>query len=210
MGLIKLHQIGWFSTGRDKAARDLLTAVSTGIKQGEIEAEIAFVFCSREPGESAESDLFIKLAEDYQIPLICLSYQRFKAREDTSATDHGRTLPSWRLGYDREVMSRLPDFIPDLFCRIKPVARSITMVYRVLLPFLQTAPIDGFVSKNAILPILGRGLRFLDTDFATLLFSCSKWSAITTRNAFPDAAWVSNMFRNPSRSSTHVPLSGKQ
>jgi phosphoribosylglycinamide formyltransferase-1 len=44
-----MYRIGWFSTGRDKAARDLLTAVVNAIDGGEIEAEIRFVFCSREP-----------------------------------------------------------------------------------------------------------------------------------------------------------------
>ena len=59
-----MYQLGWFSTGRDKAARDLLEVVHTSIKQGEIKAEIAFVFSSREPGESEESDLFLKLVEE--------------------------------------------------------------------------------------------------------------------------------------------------
>ena len=54
--VINHYQIGWFTTGRDKAARDLLTAVHDSIKQGEIEARIAFVFCSREFGESKESE----------------------------------------------------------------------------------------------------------------------------------------------------------
>ena len=109
-----IYQLGWFSTGRDKAARDLLTAVNSSIQRGEVEAEIAFLFCNREPGESAESDLFLKLVEEYQIPLICLSYQRFKARESTPIADQTGTLPPWRLDYDREVMSRLQNFNPDL------------------------------------------------------------------------------------------------
>ena len=61
MELINHYQLGWFSTGRDKAARDLLTAVTNSIRQAEIKVEIAFVFCNREPGESKESDSFIKL-----------------------------------------------------------------------------------------------------------------------------------------------------
>ncbi len=109
-----MYQIGWFSTGRDKAARDLLTVVNSSIKQGEIEAEIAFVFCTREPGEAEASDLFIKLVEDYHIPLICFSYQKFKSRESTPVTDQAGTLPPWRLDYDREVMNRLQGFSPDL------------------------------------------------------------------------------------------------
>jgi len=34
-----MYQLGWFSTGRDKAARDLLQAVHSNIKLGEIKAE---------------------------------------------------------------------------------------------------------------------------------------------------------------------------
>ena len=114
MRLINLYHLGWFSTGRDKAARDLLTAVNTSIKQGQIEAEMAFVFCTREPGESEASDVFLKLVEDYHIPLVCFSYQKFKARQSTPGTARSTTLPQWRLDYDREVMDRLQAFSPDL------------------------------------------------------------------------------------------------
>jgi len=109
-----MYKFGWFSTGRDEAARDLLTAVNNSIKRGEMEAEIAFVFCSREPGEAEESDLFIKLVEDYHIPLTCFSYQKFKAKKSTPITDQTAGLPTWRLDYDREVMNQLQDFSPDL------------------------------------------------------------------------------------------------
>ncbi len=112
--MINLYQLGWFSTGRDKAARDLLEAVNSSIKRGEIKAEIAFVFCNREPGEAQESDLFFKQVEDYHIPLICFSYQKFKAERDRLNINQDRSLPLWRLDYDREVMARLPGFHPDL------------------------------------------------------------------------------------------------
>jgi phosphoribosylglycinamide formyltransferase-1 len=98
-----MYKLGWFSTGRDKAARDLLTVVQRSIALGEIEAEIAFVFCNREPGEARESDLFLKLVESYGLPLVCLSYRKFKADKDAG-----------RLEYDREVMKRLQGFHPDL------------------------------------------------------------------------------------------------
>ncbi len=109
-----MYQLGWFSTGRDKAARDLLQVVQNNIKLGEIKCEIAFVFCNYESGESEESDLFLKLVEDYHTPLICFSYRRFKASKGTPNTDEIRSLPLWRLDYDREVMNRLQDFHPDL------------------------------------------------------------------------------------------------
>jgi len=109
-----MYQLGWFSTGRDKAARDLLEVVNSNIRLGMIKAEIAFVFCNREPGEAPESDLFLKLVEEYHIPLVCFSYHKFKARQGASATKQTETLPLWRLDYDREVMKRLQNFHPDL------------------------------------------------------------------------------------------------
>ncbi len=109
-----MYQLGWFSTGRDKAARDLLQVVNNSVKRGEIEAEIAFVFSNREPGESEESDLFFKLVDDYHIPLICFSYQKFKASKGAPITGQAKSLPPWRLDYDREAMNRLQDFHPDL------------------------------------------------------------------------------------------------
>jgi len=109
-----LYQLGWFSTGRDKAARDLLQVVQDSINQGEIEAEMAFVFSNREPGESKESDLFLKLVEEYHIPVITFSDQKFKARQTTPVIGQAGSLPLWRLDYDREVMNRLRDSHPDL------------------------------------------------------------------------------------------------
>ena len=109
-----MYQLGWFSTGRDKAARDLLQTVISSIKRSEIEAEIAFVFSSREPGESKDGDLFLRLVEDESLPLVCFSYQRFKARIGISITGQAETLPLWRLDYDSEVMNRLQDFHTDL------------------------------------------------------------------------------------------------
>ncbi|MEE8599334.1 MAG: formyltransferase family protein [Dehalococcoidales bacterium] len=109
-----MYQLGWFSTGRDKAARDLLATVNSSIKLGEIKAEIAFVFCSREPGESEESDLFLRLAEDEHIPLICFSYQKFRVGKAVPSTSQEEALPPWRFDYDREVMNQLQSFHPDL------------------------------------------------------------------------------------------------
>jgi phosphoribosylglycinamide formyltransferase-1 len=99
-----MYKLGWFSTGRDKAARDLLTVAQRSIALGETQAEIVFVFCNREPGESRESNLFHKLVKSYGLPLVSFSSRRFKA-------DKG---PEWRFDYDREVMNRLQGFDADL------------------------------------------------------------------------------------------------
>jgi folate-dependent phosphoribosylglycinamide formyltransferase PurN len=109
-----LYQLGWFSTGRDEAARQLLTAVHTSIHRGEIEAEISFVFCNREPGEAKESDLFLALVRNYSLPLVCLSWRKFAASGERTAPEEDGKLPEWRLEYDRQIMSRLQSFQPDL------------------------------------------------------------------------------------------------
>ncbi len=112
--LSNLYQFGWFSTGRGKGSRGLLSAVQDSIKSGELDAEIAFVFCSREHGESEATDIFLKMVEDYHIPLVCFSYERFKVRKGTNLVSQTRILPNWRLDYDREVMARLKGFDLDL------------------------------------------------------------------------------------------------
>lgn len=98
------YKLGWFSTGRDKAARDLLRTVCSGIKEGEIRAEIIFVFSNREQGDKKESDAFFKLVHRYQIPLICLSSDKFKE-------EFGE---GWRPKFEEEAMKRLEAFRPDL------------------------------------------------------------------------------------------------
>jgi len=75
-----LLNIGWFSTGRDEAARQLLQAVQESIQAGEIEGRINFVFSNREPGEARESDLFFDLVHRHNIPLVCSSHRKFRAR----------------------------------------------------------------------------------------------------------------------------------
>jgi phosphoribosylglycinamide formyltransferase-1 len=109
-----MYKLGWFSTGRDKAARDLLTVVQRSIALGETQAEIAFVFCNCEPGEFKESDLFLKLVKSYGIPLVCFSYQKFRLGRSMPNPRPGEPLPQWRLDYDREVMKQLPVLRPDL------------------------------------------------------------------------------------------------
>ena len=103
-----MYLIGWFSTGRGKGSRDLLTVVQDSIQQGNIKARISFVFSNREPGDAPGSDLFFELVKSYHIPLIHFSSRRFlpqKRRE---------SLSEWRLEYDKEVMKRLEGFRQDL------------------------------------------------------------------------------------------------
>jgi phosphoribosylglycinamide formyltransferase 1 len=108
-----MYHFGWFSTGRGKGSQELLKVACNGIKTGQIgNADISFVFCSREQGESPETDNFIELVKSLHIPLVCLSYQKFKG--DKPDNDVDNPLPEWRLEYDRKVMELLKDFHPDL------------------------------------------------------------------------------------------------
>jgi len=109
-----MYQLGWFSTGRGAGSKGLLKTVQESILSAELEAKIAFVFCSREYGETEATDTFLKMVEDYHIPLITFSYQKFKSKSATSGSVQQEALPSWRFDYDREVMARLKDFHPDL------------------------------------------------------------------------------------------------
>jgi phosphoribosylglycinamide formyltransferase-1 len=100
-----LLNIGWFSTGRDEAARQLLQAVQDKIHRGDIDGKINFVFSNREPGEANESDMFFELVRTYDIPLVYLSHKKFKTAEEEE---------EWRIKYDKEVNKQIEPFAPDL------------------------------------------------------------------------------------------------
>ena len=101
-----MYQLGWFSTSRGKTSKALLQAVMSSIKLGEIDAEIAFVFCNREAGEGENSDRFFELVESCNIPLVRLSSKRFKAGHSARFPGTQDNLPAWRREYDRAVMKR--------------------------------------------------------------------------------------------------------
>jgi len=103
-----VYQIGWFSTGRDKAARDLLLTVCSKIESGELKVDIPFVFSNREPGENSESDSFFSLVSEHGFPLIHLSSGSFRGEDNTFLS------PQWRLDYDREAMNRLQGYVTDI------------------------------------------------------------------------------------------------
>jgi folate-dependent phosphoribosylglycinamide formyltransferase PurN len=81
------YKLGWFSTGRDKAARDLLRAVQANIKSEKIKAEIQFVFCNRRPAADLETDRFLHLANTfYKLPVLYFSWQDFHKSYWTEST----------------------------------------------------------------------------------------------------------------------------
>ena len=101
-------RLGWFSTGRGGGSRGLLSVVADAIQRGELDAEIAFVFCNREPGEHSGSDEYMTLVQGYGIPLVTHSSQRFRKEQGAP------NLASVREAYDREVMALLAELTTDL------------------------------------------------------------------------------------------------
>jgi len=110
-----MYRLGWFSTGRDSAARELLRVVQDAIREGVIPAEISFVFSNREPGEAEESDRFHELVCGYGIPLVTFSSRRFMPELRRKGRRDPEALSRWRILYDREVMKRLQGYRADLY-----------------------------------------------------------------------------------------------
>jgi phosphoribosylglycinamide formyltransferase-1 len=116
-----MFEIGWFSSGRDEAARDLLQVVFNDIQRASIKGRISFVFVSRDRGEKPESDEFIRLAESFGLDVVCLSHREFEPemrkvglRESKELGEDSPLLIDWRRKYDEQVMARLAGYRADL------------------------------------------------------------------------------------------------
>ncbi len=114
------YKIGWFSTGRDEAARELLRIVSDNIKRGRLpNLQISFVFSNRTKGEGRESDLFFKLVERLRIDLVSFSSQNFRPEMRRKALVRGKRgklklISHWRSLYDEEIIKRIDKFEVEL------------------------------------------------------------------------------------------------
>ncbi len=98
------YKIGWFSSGRGEGSQDLLRTAWRSIAEGEIKAEISFVFSNREPGQAAGSDAFFELVNSYHLPLITVSSRKFRDKFGDE----------WRPKFEEEAMRNLEGFHPDL------------------------------------------------------------------------------------------------
>ena len=108
------YKIGWFSTGRGAGSRRMLQTVYNAIKSGDLNAEIEFVYCSREYGETEPTDRYLDMVKGYGIPLVTYSYQKYRSMRGMPNPDLSQPLPKWRVDYDVEVLKRLERFHPDL------------------------------------------------------------------------------------------------
>ncbi|MSQ62067.1 MAG: phosphoglycerate transporter [Dehalococcoidia bacterium] len=103
-------RIGWFATARGTGSYRLLEATLDAIREGTLEAEIAFVFSNREPGEAEPADRFFDLVRANGIPLVTLSSVRFRREHGGERSRAEEPLPEWRQAYDREVFRLLEPY----------------------------------------------------------------------------------------------------
>jgi len=110
------------TSGRDPAARALLSEVARRSAQDGLDLEIAALLCDRERGESAESDLLLDLAGTLHIPTITLSsatswreWWREEIPHDRSDLVH-KTVDRerWRTAFHEQVAQRLEPLRLDL------------------------------------------------------------------------------------------------
>ncbi|MBI5570882.1 MAG: phosphoribosylglycinamide formyltransferase [Desulfomonile tiedjei] len=153
-------RIGWLSSGRDPAARNLLKTVYDDITGNQIPADINWIFCHRETGDGPLNDeyrdreLFFDLAASLDIPVATLSHIRFMPElrkkgltESPSAAEASPALEEWRNLYGQEVM-KVIDMLP-------PVDIIVMAGYMLI---LGEPELDGLVLVN-IHPALPWGPR---------------------------------------------------
>ena len=109
-----VYNLGWFSTGRGPGSRNLLKTILENIDSGTINAEISFVFCSREQGEAEGSDRYLKMVKDHGLNLISFSSRKFKPEMRKQGKENPDIMRQWRIEYDREIMSRLHHYPSDI------------------------------------------------------------------------------------------------
>lgn len=100
-------RLGWFTSARGPGSRATYEAVVDGIAAGQLDVEIAFVFCNREPGEDPVTDSFFDLVRANGHPLVTRSSVRYRRAVNGQRSHSGESLPSWRSDFDRLVMGDL-------------------------------------------------------------------------------------------------------
>ncbi|MCA9847590.1 MAG: phosphoglycerate transporter [Dehalococcoidia bacterium] len=103
-------RIGWYTT-RGRSSRAMFEAVLDAIRAGTLDAEIAYVFSNRDPGDDPITDAFFDLVRAEGIPLLALGSVAYRKTHGGERSKPGEPLPPWREAYDREV-ARLVDQHP--------------------------------------------------------------------------------------------------
>ena len=107
-------RLGWFTTARGAGSRALYETVSEAIAGGALDAEMAVVFCNRDPGEDAVTDGFFDLVRSYGHPLVTRSSVAHRRAAGGPRSRSGEALPQWRAQYDGLIAGDLAAHAFDL------------------------------------------------------------------------------------------------
>ena len=103
-----MYNVGWFTTANGKTSQLLLSNVVEEIVSGKLNIKIPFVFLSKEKGESTETDNFINMVQAFNLPLVCLSFDRFRREHSELKRCEVRRL------YDTEIKRLIKDYSCDI------------------------------------------------------------------------------------------------
>ncbi len=107
-------RIAWFATAKGQSSRKLLNAALEAIARAELDAEIVCVVCNRELGQSANTDAFLRDAEQAGIPLIAKSSRDWRQRVRGEISNPGEPLAPWRRDYDQHLYEQILECSPDI------------------------------------------------------------------------------------------------
>ena len=97
-------KIGWLSSGRDAAARTLLTEVARRASRDGLDLDIAVVLCDHVRGELTESDAFLDLVAELGLTAVTLS----------SAASRQSRREDWRRDFHDDVAEQLAPYGVEL------------------------------------------------------------------------------------------------
>ncbi|MDA1010116.1 MAG: formyltransferase family protein, partial [Chloroflexi bacterium] len=79
-----------------------------------LDAEFAYVFSNRDPGEDSVTDAFFDLVRSEGIPLLTLSSVAYRRAHGGARSRPGEPLPAWRETYDAEVAALVDQHPADI------------------------------------------------------------------------------------------------
>lgn len=103
-----MKRIGWFTTARGPGSYGLFKTMMDAIRDGEIDAQISFVFINREVKDNEYRRKLIEMAEQNDVPVIIFPSDTF--RPDLKEKD----MEAWRDAYGEGLRDRIAPYPMDL------------------------------------------------------------------------------------------------
>ncbi len=107
-GAVMAFRFGWWSTGRDEAAVELLATALEAVDRGRIPGEIGYLFLSMEEGEGPYADEMARMARRRSMEVVRISARGFLPELRRKERE------LWRERYHHEVVERVAPLASDL------------------------------------------------------------------------------------------------